>query len=127
MISCVPARAIVLVGPVVAACSSHVDVGFTNEGGAQAASYNDAGRDAGHVATAMDGDSGASCVIITSCENGMTIQTISFAADWCVDACHQSSPDCDAEGIDLSRDPNNCGRCGRVCLPGERCVMSDCR
>lgn len=33
---------------------------------------------------------------------------------------------CDRECVDPQTDPNNCGRCGNVCLPGLVCSAADC-
>ena len=45
------------------------------------------------------------------------------------EACNGEDDDCDGrtdEAFDLTRDDDNCGRCGSACGPGERCVASEC-
>ena len=123
----VPVRAIAL-GLLAArgrspACASHVDVGFTSEGGARAAS--DAGEGARGFQD-MTSDSGAPCVIVTSCENGESRQRTYFA-DWRTDEPAGNRKEVAIpKGIDLATDPNNCGRCDQVCSSAERCAAGHC-
>ncbi len=107
-------------------CSSHVDVGFTNDSGMSATSDGDISGGADRPFQGVDGDLGPGCFVITSCASGRMSQTIEPKSDRCIEACLQSSPDCDAQGVDLSGDSNNCGSCGHECPSAERCVMKSC-
>lgn len=41
-------------------------------------------------------------------------------------ACAVPFTECSLQCVDLETDPNNCGRCGNVCQPGEPCVSGTC-
>jgi hypothetical protein len=101
-----------------------VDVGFTNEGGVSTAPGIDAAR-VEASSTALESDAGP-CIVVTTCSGSRMAQTIDPAADWCIEACIRSSPECTVQGVDLSTDHDNCGHCGLKCASFEKCVMSDC-
>ncbi len=49
----------------------------------------------------------------------------SVARSFAEAACPAGQDQCDGYCADLKRDPNNCGRCGRVCENG-RCLKGKC-
>ena len=127
----VPVRAIalgLLIFASVPACASHVDVGFTSEGGVQSSS--DAG-DGSRFSQSSAGDAadarGAACTFTRVCSiGGACLPSQLVPAPWCTGSCADSIDVCDDECVDLSSDSNHCGRCSRQCTPPHACVMSDC-
>jgi hypothetical protein len=109
-------------------CSSHVDVGFTSDGGAQ--SISDAGDASRSSRSNTSGDApdarGPACTFVRSCVNGVC-ELRQVYADWCTEVCRNSIDVCDGQCVDLSSDPKNCGWCFHDCSSFEKCVSGDCR
>jgi hypothetical protein len=120
----VPARAIALVWLAMLGCSSHVDVGFTNEAGASSINDGSAARGSEPAEAAVT--MAAACVIVRVCDAGTCGFQPIFAPS-CDDVCQRSIDICGNQCVDTSSDPNNCGRCRRACSPDETCVMGVCR
>ena len=130
MTHAVPARAIALGLLALAslpACASHVDVGFTSEGGVS--SVSDAG-DASRTSQAINADAGdargPACTFMRVCNDAGKCPFTTVYAAWCNDVCKNWLDVCNSECVDLSTDPKNCGRCGHYCSSLETCVLSEC-
>ena len=110
-------------------CSSHVDVGFTSEGGVPVV-MPDAG-DASRANQGSPGDAtdarGPACTFTRSCINGICRYTQLVPAPWCTGICASSIDICEGECVDRSSDSNHCGRCSTQCSALQTCVMGDCR
>jgi hypothetical protein len=118
------ARAATLVRFAVAAlcsCSSHVDVGFTNEGGVAGIADASGSRGDEPVAAVM-----TACSITLNCTDAGGCEPMITYAPWCTEVCKSSIKLCNGECVDTSSDHDNCGRCRHECLSNETCVMGGC-
>ncbi len=75
------------------------------------------------------GDCGVICPSGESCQNGRCGTSGCGAANqgfYCNLAVNPTSLCCGATCLDIASDVQNCGGCGRVCLPGQRCLDGGC-
>lgn len=91
------------------ACAQFQDVGFSDDLGQGSGERDPAASDAVNASDASESESDPA----TSDGGGR-------ASDASVLGCPPSATACGTSCVDLTRDPANCGRCGRACAPCDR-------